>query len=243
MIAEREGAQSIEELLERKRSQNKPEIPLNPISFKPSPASPTSRAAAPPPPSTKRSSSLPSHVKTLAEIVDMDRLSSLPSEEIARIWNLYHSEKSCLSGTMTGDFYTKFLRRARAFPMFLVPLPRDAGYEFFVMQIAGHQVYFTSLLEYKTHGENARPHLVLTHHTEFMQDKNLVLMLGETTKQNATASGTPVMTLLEAQNLVYQMQMFYVTGSAEKRQLVDDFHNKPAELDHQKLIDAIETLG
>ncbi|KAI8903701.1 ATP11 protein-domain-containing protein [Powellomyces hirtus] len=191
----------------------------------PSTSSPTSHqssaAAAPAPKRT----GLPSHVRTLDKIVDLDLMSALPGTEIAKIWNTHHSQRSCLSGTMTGEFYDKFMQRARAFPMFVVPLPRQQGYEFFVLQISGHQAFFTSLLEYKTHAENARPHLVVTHYTEFKDDKDLVLMLGEITRTE-NASGSPVMTLLEAQNLVYQMQMFYVTGAPHKRILVDNFHTQ-----------------
>ncbi|KAI8917896.1 ATP11 protein-domain-containing protein [Powellomyces hirtus] len=249
-VAEREGVKSIDDLLAQKRAAAAAAAkaaaasskPASSPSVSPSTSSPTSHqssaAAAPAPKRT----GLPSHVRTLDKIVDLDLMSALPGTEIAKIWNTHHSQRSCLSGTMTGEFYDKFMQRARAFPMFVVPLPRQQGYEFFVLQISGHQAFFTSLLEYKTHAENARPHLVVTHYTEFKDDKDLVLMLGEITRTE-NASGSPVMTLLEAQNLVYQMQMFYVTGAPHKRILVDNFHTKPAELDYQALIDAVETLG
>lgn len=55
-------------------------------------------------------------------------------------------------------------------------------------------------LEYKTHRENARPHLVLTHYVELAGEKDVVLMVGELGDRN-------ILTLQEAQNLVYQMQV------------------------------------
>ena len=46
----------------------------------------------------------------------------------------------------------------------------------------------------------------------------------------------------EAQNLCYQMQMFYVTGGEEKIKLVEAFHKSPGEFEYSKLIEAVETL-
>ncbi|MPC90042.1 ATP synthase mitochondrial F1 complex assembly factor 1 [Portunus trituberculatus] len=32
---------------------------------------------------------------------------------------------------------------------FVLPLPRDKGYEFIILQFAGHEVHFTSLVNYQ----------------------------------------------------------------------------------------------
>lgn len=52
---------------------------------------------------------------------------------------------------------------------FVYALPRSGGYEFFVSQYSNHQVFFTSLLEYKTHGENARALVTLTNYIDLMK--------------------------------------------------------------------------
>ncbi|RKO85107.1 ATP11 protein-domain-containing protein, partial [Blyttiomyces helicus] len=175
---------------------------------------------------------------TLDQIADLDLLKRETPENVKLIWNEFHASKQCLSGVMEAKFYSELMARTKKFPMFILPLPRAGGYEFFLLQTAGHQTYLTPLLEYKTHRQNARPHLVLTHYTELAESKGLVLMVGEL--------GDPtrkVLTLAEAQNLVYQMQLFYVTGSEEVRALVDTFHADPAAFDYQRVIDAIEKLG
>ncbi|KAJ3022939.1 ATP synthase mitochondrial F1 complex assembly factor 1 [Thoreauomyces humboldtii] len=234
--AEKEGA-SVDDLLARARTPPPSpavETPLTP------PASPTSKptasAPAPAPAKKPRSGGLPSHVKTLAELTDLDRLRTESPETITKIWATYHAEQDTLCATIPAAVYARLSARAKQFPMFVLPLPRDSGYEFFVMQFAGHQVFFTPLLEYQTHVENARPMLVITHHTDLAADKGIVLMRGD-------PADPKQLTLPQAQNLVYQMQMFYVAGPPEKLNLVDKFHKDPGAFDYKELIDAVNTLA
>ncbi|KND03103.1 uncharacterized protein SPPG_02167 [Spizellomyces punctatus DAOM BR117] len=229
-----EGAKSVDELIQRKRSAPPPEPSNENKDDKPdeTKTGKSVKGLAP------RADGLPSHVKSLEKIVDVERLKQESSDQIANIWNEYHSSRQCLSGAMPSSFYQSLLDQAKKFPMFLLPLPRNEGYEFFLLQFSGHQIYFTPLLEYKTHRENARPHLVLTHYVELADEKDIVLMVGEL--------GDPdrkILTLQEAQNLVYQMQIFYVTGSQAKKDLVETFHKNPAGFDYQSLISAVETLS
>ncbi|KAJ3190316.1 hypothetical protein HDU85_000611 [Gaertneriomyces sp. JEL0708] len=230
-VAEKEGAKSIHELIEKKRSSPQPSgsEPGPDKAGKP----PGKKATA----SSSTPSALPSHVKKLGDIVDLGKLKLETPDRIKNIWNEYHSTRNCLSGAMGRNFYTQLVERSRQFPLFIVPLPRNEGYEFFLLQFSGDQVYFTPLLEYKTHRENARPHLVITHYPDLAEEKDVVLMVGEL--------GDPerkFLTLQEAQNLVYQMQLFYVTGPPEKTDLVEIFHKNPAQFDYNQLINALETL-
>jgi hypothetical protein len=55
------------------------------------------------------------------------------------------------------------------FAQFVYALSRDGGFEFFVSQYSNHQVFFTSLLEYKTHGENARSLVTLTNYIDLLK--------------------------------------------------------------------------
>ncbi|KAJ3298743.1 hypothetical protein HK104_010308 [Borealophlyctis nickersoniae] len=240
--AESEGVSSVDELLKRKRSQPRPPpppppTPLGPKDGKNGAPGPQRVKATPAP----RADGLPSHVKTLADIVDLEKFGKESAENISTLWNTYHSARECLSAVIPAETYRKLTARAKEFPLFILPLPRNEGYEFFLLQFSGHQTYFTPLLEYKTHRENARPHLVLTHYVDLMDSKNVVLMVGEC--GDGQPGSRSVLGLAEAQNLVYQMQLFYVTGSDEKRALVEVFHRDPANFAYQRLIDAVEKLG
>jgi ATP synthase F1 complex assembly factor 1 len=105
------------------------------------------------------------------------------------------------------------------------------------MQFAFHQVIFTSLLEYKTHGENARPFLTLTHYPELIDDKQVVLMHG------VVSTNPKVLTLDQAQILTFGLQQYYVSDHPEKLQLLKDFHKRPEKFSHERLIELTEISG
>ncbi|KAJ3036176.1 hypothetical protein HDV00_003032 [Rhizophlyctis rosea] len=233
--AESEGLSVGELISKRKKTQSTPSRPPTPPPSPNSTRGPSSPPPKPTKPAPERKDGLPSHVKGLNEIMNMDKIIEEDADRIATIWNAYHSAKSSVSGVMPAQFYRDLTTRAKTFPMFILPLPRDSGYEFFLLQFAGHQVFFTPLLEYKTHLENARPHLVLTHYIDLADNKDIVLMSGEVGDQKTLTNS-------EAQNLVYQMQMFYVTGKEEKKRLVEVFHKEPEKFEYALLIDAVEKL-
>lgn len=60
-------------------------------------------------------------------------------------------------------------QRCEEFKTFLYPIPRGGGYEFFLQQAEGSDVYFTSLSAYKAHGNEAPYCLLIRHFTELMQ--------------------------------------------------------------------------
>jgi len=114
-------------------------------------------------------------------------------------------------------------------------LPRETGVEFFYLQFQGHQVFFTPLIEFQTHGENATPRLILTHYTDLLKyDKGIVLMRGEFSQGH-------FLKMLDGQSLVYQLQEYYVTGPLQKLSLLEQFHKEPAAFNYQTLIDQIGT--
>jgi ATP synthase F1 complex assembly factor 1 len=115
-------------------------------------------------------------------------------------------------------------------------MPREEGVEFFFLQFNFHQCNFTSLLEYKTKGSEARPFLTLTHFTELEKSKGIVLMKGEINDEPR------MLDTANAQFLTFALQQFYVTGGEEKLKLVEKFHKSPAEFDFQELIDAVERV-
>jgi ATP synthase F1 complex assembly factor 1 len=103
------------------------------------------------------------------------------------------------------------------------------------MQWQGHQVYFTPLLEYQLNRESARPAFSISFYTELMEEKKIVLMLGQSTAEGTLSSK-------DAQHLVYQLQLFYMTGSEEQKALVEKFWKSPQEFDYQEQIRLLTTL-
>lgn len=116
--------------------------------------------------------------------------------------------------------------------MFVHPLAREGGYELYLSQYANHQWAFTSLLEYKTHQDNATPRLLLTHFTDLLETKDAVLMAGEIEKP---------LSLIDAQVLAHQIQIFY-GASAEDHAIVHTFNHQPAAFDLQNVIARVEKL-
>ncbi|RKO97057.1 hypothetical protein CXG81DRAFT_9414 [Caulochytrium protostelioides] len=222
----------------------------------------TTAAAAKPSPARPRAFRDPPTTPTLSTVMNVEKLGPLTAEQVGALWNGYHARKALsLSGVMPSDFWARLAARAARCPTFVLPLPRDGGWEFVLMEWQGRVLSFTPLVEYKAHGAAARPHLVVTHFTELAQDKGLVLMAGEITPCPKAAAEallasppgsdpvaaaarppTGLLTPAEAQNLVYQMQEFYVTGSDTKRALVQTFHEDPARFAYHQVIEAVEKL-
>ncbi|KAI9351572.1 ATP11 protein-domain-containing protein [Zopfochytrium polystomum] len=186
------------------------------------------------PPSDSRREGLPADVKTLDNIVNVELLRSESPERIGQIWNEFHATKAGVSGAMDKQFFAKLRERGKKYPLFILPVPRNDGVEFFFMQISGHQIFYTPLLEYKLHRESARAHLVLNHYDDLGEEKDVVLMAGDILVETLTPE--------DARLLVYQTQLFYVTGTDRKQRLVETFHSNPAAFDFQAVIDEMEKL-
>ncbi|KAI8913213.1 ATP11 protein-domain-containing protein [Gorgonomyces haynaldii] len=225
--AQSEG-KSVEQLLEEVRQQKS--------AFKKNATAdaPTETLAATPSASAKKTEGkLPSYCKPLDQILNLNKIKLESPETIGEIWNTYHASKECISAVIPVDTYQKLHEKSKRFPMFVLPLPRDDGYELFLLQFSGHQIYLTTLLEYQTNREGARPQFVITHYTE-LSEKGIVLMVGE--------SSSSSLQLKDAQHLVYQIQLFYITGSDKQQQLVEKFWNNPSAFDHNELIQALAEL-
>ncbi|KAJ2804110.1 hypothetical protein H4R21_001770 [Coemansia helicoidea] len=195
-----------------------------------------SQAAQAPQAGKQSAGALPPNVKTLDQIMRLDLLDGKNTDEIGEIWRAYHAGRDGVSAVIPAAAYQELMAVAKKNPLFVLPLPRSEGVEFFFLQFNYHQVHFTSLLEYKTATTNARPYLTLTHYTDLMDSKGVVLMRGEidTTTRHVDAHN--------AQYLALQMQQFYVTGGPEKRRLLELFNQKPAEFDYRALVDAAAKL-
>ncbi|KAF9585170.1 hypothetical protein BGW38_003608 [Lunasporangiospora selenospora] len=175
---------------------------------------------------------------SLDKIIKLDLIADLPADDISKIWIQKHmDQEDTISAVVPAETYKKMLTRSRMYPVFLLPLSHNDGVEFHLMQFAFHQVMFTSLLEYQTHGENARPYMTITHYPELIESKGIVLMQG-------TVSTDPrVLTLDQAQVLTFGLQQYYVSDHPQKLKLLEDFHKRPQEFSHEKLIELTEISG
>ncbi len=176
-------------------------------------------------------------------------LKPLEAKEIAHVWNSHFAQQShVLSGSLSSEFYEKLTNNLKQFPFFVLPCPKEGqGYEFYFLQAVGHQIYITSLIEYQTKQSFARPLFIFNHYTELSESKGIVLMMGEyadamsaSSEKEKNGDYKPPLTLIEAQNLIYQLQYFYMTGGQKAFGLVEKFHKNPQVFDYQELITLLE---
>lgn len=171
--------------------------------------------------------------KQLKDLMKLDLVQDKTADEVAAIWLEYHKQKDVLNATIPVDKFDALMARAKKHPMFIVPLPRSEGFEFFLFQFAQNTVHFTPLLCYQVHKENAPECLNIVHYTEF-RDKGIVLMRGEYDKNVINAQ--------EAQCLANQLQLYYGQCSASKLAILEKFTLQPAAFDHKEVIDELQNL-
>ena len=176
-----------------------------------------------------RGSKLP---KTLNEIINVDMLQDKNSEEITYIWTEFYKKKNCISSVIPKDIFNRIISRATNCPLFLYPLPKDNGYEFILSQFVNNRCFFTSLINYQVHGENAPWQLCMTYYTELKETKGIVLMTSEL--DNNT------MNILEAQCLAQLQQLFYASSDEKYFDLVKTFNHNPEGFKHMDLVGIVE---
>lgn len=80
----------------------------------------------------------------------VDLLQDKTAKEIEKIWLDYHKNKDeVLVATIPADTYNLLTERSKEYPLFILPLPRSQGFEFFLLQFATNSVHFTPLLCYQ----------------------------------------------------------------------------------------------
>ena len=119
------------------------------------------------------------YLQQLNEIMKIELLADKSKEDIGEIWTQHLSTKKGLGAVIPAatfqsmkDLYTKH-------PTFLLPLPRKEGYEFVVVQFAGNEAHFTTLINFQAHSENAPECLTLVHYVDLAEAKGIVLMKGD----------------------------------------------------------------
>ncbi|KAJ7357759.1 ATP synthase mitochondrial F1 complex assembly factor 1 [Desmophyllum pertusum] len=166
--------------------------------------------------------------KTLNTIMHLDKIADKSAEEIGQIWREHHKDKDCISAVIPSNLYDRMEERFLKFPLFIYPLPREQGYEFMYAEFKDHKCYFTSLLHYQTRGENSPWSLAMKHFTELRDSKGIVLMVGEV--------DTNEMSVLDAQWVAYQVQMYYASEDDRREQILKTFNIFPDKFSHMTVV-------
>ncbi|XP_015110982.2 methionine--tRNA ligase, mitochondrial [Diachasma alloeum] len=171
----------------------------------------------------------------LSDVMKTELLEDKGKDEITDIWLSYHKERDCISGAMDSERFNAMYEVSMKYPTFILPLPRENGYEFILTQFYGTEVHMTPLLWYQTHQENAPECMTIVHYLEFKDSKNLVLMRGQ--------FDTKSINVQEAQCLANQLQLYYSGEENERFALLKTFNERPDEFKHMDLISQMESVS
>lgn len=175
--------------------------------------------------------------KVLDDFIDVEKARELPREDIIKIWNArFLSNDRALHAVLNHLQFADLYVNAFKYQQFLLPVPKPLqdGYElqYVQWQFVGAETIncmFTTLAEYKLHGEYATPHTTLTFHLELAGDKDLVLMNGYVDKESG-------ITMDEAHLLIVNLQRFYSGKYPEKTKLLKEFNEGDANFNIDELI-------
>ncbi|GAN09897.1 ATP synthase mitochondrial F1 complex assembly factor 1 [Mucor ambiguus] len=194
----------------------------------------------------------------LDKIVKLDLLAKESKESIAKIWTQHYADKDGITAVIPVATYSIMYQVSQKYPLvsnhpllcldhiidcispahqFILPMPRDTGLEFFFLQFQAHQCNITSLLEYKSKGEKARPFLTITHYPELADTKGIVLMRGE-----INDNPKRMISVANAQFLAFAVQQFYSINNPTSVKLVEMFNTLPEEFNYQDLIKEMEKI-
>ncbi|KAK9500535.1 hypothetical protein O3M35_001783 [Rhynocoris fuscipes] len=172
--------------------------------------------------------------KGLSDILKLELIENKTAEEIKDIWNNYHKGKDVIYSTFTNEIFNKLNNNFINYPIFVLPLPRGDGYEFFLLQYSDNVLHFTPLVLYKKHGENSPECFSVSYYTE-LKDKDIILMKGDFDKD--------VLSSLESQCLLNTVHMFYNGESDVRTNMIKMFNKKPDEFKFPEIISEVERLG
>jgi len=174
---------------------------------------------------------------SLDDIVKLDLLRDKSKDDIEHIWLEYHKggAKNVVSAVAPPGALKAMTLRAAENPQFLYAVPRGQGMEFVLGQWKKADCYFTPLIQYQTHGENA-PVAFTVHHFDELADSNgVVLMRGEFDPN--------VFSAIEAQFLSMQMQMYYgENAKPSKRRLLHTFNHDPKHFKHMDVVAELDMM-
>jgi len=171
----------------------------------------------------------------LDALMRTDLLADVSPEDITQLWTKYWSERETVSAVMASDVFDSMSSRMKEYPLFLYPLPREQGYEFFMSQFADEHCFFTSLLNYQVNGEDAPWQLCFKLYPELKESKGLVLL--------ACEFDNGALSILEAQFLAQLQQLYYASPTDARVKLLRDFNHFPDSFKYMDVVKEIEEGG
>jgi len=174
---------------------------------------------------------------SLDDIVKLELLLNESKEDIERIWLEYHQSgaKNVVSAVAPPAAVKSMTDKAVDNPQFLYAVPRGQGMEFVLGQWKKTDCYFTPLIQYQTHGENAPVAFTVHHFDELAESKGVVLMRGEFDPN--------VFSAIEAQFLSMQMQMYYgEKAKPAKQRLLHAFNHDPKHFQHMDVVAELDMM-
>merc|ERR1719189_282998 len=97
--------------------------------------------------------------RKLDRIIEIEYFKNKTEKEIATIWREKCFElsgydgKNAVAGVITANIWKTMMFRFLEHRTFLFPLPRNKGYEYFVVQFDGQESHFTTLRNYHEYQE------------------------------------------------------------------------------------------
>jgi ATP synthase F1 complex assembly factor 1 len=170
----------------------------------------------------------------LDDIMKLSSLLSLDRQDICFIWTEYHKGTQMVAAVMSGSKYESIIKRAEAYSSFVLPLPREENYVFFLAQYGDDSFYLTPLADYHKFNENSPVCLTLSHFDELRSTKDLVLLRGEFDKD--------VISLKEAQYLAVELNCYYGEDNERRLELMKNFNENPSSFQHMNLIAELRSL-
>ncbi|PHH84363.1 hypothetical protein CDD83_2064 [Cordyceps sp. RAO-2017] len=263
--ARREGHGGIDDLrnayADRIEAQRRKDAVEFPHAVAPIPQAAETPVAQPnrgPLPSSSPAAGRPAAVRTLDDILDLDKARALPEKELTAIWRLRHARSPRnICAVIPAAVYGAMEAAARRSPQFVLPVPHESrGAEMHFLQWTfdaasrTSTVLFTQLAEYKARGEFAQPHTTITHHLDLVPDKGLVLMQGQ------LVDGRGILPK-HAEWLVLCLQRFYGAWDGdgaslqgerrrraeERRKLLEWFAAGDPRFSVEKLLEEAERMG
>lgn len=166
--------------------------------------------------------------KKLEDIMKVELLADKTADEITKIWLDYHKEKDVLVAAIPTETFNLLMARGKDYPLFIFPLPRSQGYEFFLLQFASNTVHFTPLLCYQVFIWNCRRSaweiIFLFHCCRFTKRMHPNAWISSTTRSSAktmasywcVASMMPTLSMRRRRN-VWSMNCNYIIRSTTNR--------------------------
>jgi len=173
--------------------------------------------------------------RTLNDVMQQDSLKNLERNDIINLWQEFHRHKEgLLAAVMSSSVYQKMSDLASVHKLYVMPLPRTDGYEFFFMQFEDNTFHFTPLIMYQTHKDNAPVALRLINYVDLKHDKDLVLLRGEYDPKCLRAE--------DAHFMAVQTNFYYGEVNESRLALLEKFTAHPDEFKHMDLIDELKRI-